>query len=171
MSFERKILFVCMGNICRSPTAEGIFRKLSGEHPELQNLEIDSCGTIDYHIGEPSDPRSISAARQRGYDLSMIRARQISSEDLDYYDHIFAMDSENLSNINKLAKEEVKYRTKIKLFLDYAKKNSTRNVPDPYYGGATGFDHVIDLIEEASHGFISFLLEQISKNENHQSRK
>ena len=159
-----------MGNICRSPTAEGVFRNLASQHPELKNLEIDSCGTIDYHVGEPSDPRSVSAAQKRGYDLSMIRARQISASDLDYYDHIFAMDSENLSNINKLAREEEKYRKKIKLFLDYAESNSTRNVPDPYYGGATGFDHVIDLIEEASQGFICFLLEQISKSNNKDSR-
>jgi len=162
MELHKKILFVCMGNICRSPTAEGVFRKLASEHAALKKLEIDSCGTIGYHVGEPSDPRSVSAAKSRGYDLSAIRARQISPSDLVYYDYIFAMDNENLSNILKLTNGEKLHREKICLFLDYAQNNTTTSVPDPYYGGASGFDDVIDLIEDASEGFILHLLAQTS---------
>jgi len=160
MSIHKKILFVCMGNICRSPTAEGVFRKLSSEHSVLKNLEIDSCGTTGYHVGEPSDPRSVSAAKERGYDLSEIRARKISSNDLEFYDYIFAMDNENLSNILKLANNNKNSQSKVSLFLNYAKESPVDCVPDPYYGGASGFDDVIELVEEASKGFIKHLLQK-----------
>jgi len=151
-----------VGNICRSPTAEGIFRQLSSAHSSLKNLEIDSCGTTAYHVGEPSDPRSIAAAKSRGYDLSKIRSRKITSNDLNHYDYIFSMDNENLANILALASGEEEIQKKICLFLDYSNESSAESsidsVPDPYYGGASGFDDVIDLIEAASRGFISYLL-------------
>ena len=158
MAIRKKILLVCMGNICRSPTAEGIFRKLASEHSSLSELEIDSCGTIGYHVGEPPDPRSVSAARVRGYDLSSIRSRKIKTEDLQYYDFVLAMDEENLSNLFDLATSQSTLKHKIALFLDYG-TNKTTCVPDPYYGGPSGFDDVIDLIEDASRGLILNLLE------------
>jgi len=146
-----------MGNICRSPTAEGVFRQLIVEYPALNQLEIDSCGTIGYHVGEPPDPRSVSAAKNRGYDLSTIRSRKIIKDDLEYYDFVLAMDKENLANLLNLAPEQSQNRHKISLFLDYSATKTTC-VPDPYYGGSSGFDDVIDLIEDASKGLILHLL-------------
>ena len=157
MAIPEKILFVCMGNICRSPTAEGVFRQLAAEHPSLSRLEIDSCGTIGYHVGEPPDPRSVSAAKNRGYGLSDIRSRKITIDDLDYYDFVLAMDEENLSNILALVSDQEMYKNKVSLFLDYG-VGKIACVPDPYYGGPSGFDDVIDLIEDASRGLISHLL-------------
>ncbi len=156
---KTKILFVCMGNICRSPTAEGVFRQLASGHLDLAELEIDSCGTIGYHVGEPPDSRAQAAALKRGYDLSMIRARKLVQEDLDNFDWIIAMDQENLANIQALDSDN-RFTDKIKLFLDFTESSQGQAVPDPYYGGAKGFDQVIDLIEEASEGFIAFLLKQ-----------
>lgn len=160
MAMKSKILFVCMGNICRSPTAEGIFRKLVNEHSSLVNIEIDSCGTIGYHVGEPPDHRSVSFAKRRGYDLSPIRSRKISIEDFEYFDLILAMDIENLNNLKVIADNNERHLKKIGLFLDFDVTNSVRIVPDPYYGGSSGFDDVIDLIEAASKGLIVHLLAQ-----------
>jgi protein-tyrosine phosphatase len=160
MAIEKKVLFVCMGNICRSPTAEGIFRKLAGEHQGLSNLEIDSCGTIGYHVGDPPDPRSVSAAKNRGYDLTSIRSRKIIVDDLEYFDLILAMDDENLTNLFNLSKAQDQHKHKLALFLDFSSNKNTKCVPDPYYGGPSGFDNVIDLIEEASRGLISHLLKR-----------
>ncbi len=154
-----KILFVCMGNICRSPTAEGVFTKLLREHPSLNHVQVDSCGTIGYHAGEPPDPRSVKAAKQRGYDLSTLRARQITPEDLVSFDYILVMDKENYANTLALAQGQHSLTDKIKLFLSYSEKSKEKEVPDPYYGGESGFDHVIDLIEDASHGLIKELLQ------------
>ncbi len=160
MEIQKKILFVCMGNICRSPTAEGVFRQLSSEYLSLSQLEIDSCGTIGYHVGESPDPRSIFAAQKRGYDLSSIRSRKITLDDMYYYDFILAMDEENLSNIFSLISDNEFHKHKTSLFLDYGVSNIAC-VPDPYYGGGSGFDDVIDLIEDASRGLISHLLNDL----------
>lgn len=150
-----------MGNICRSPTAEGVFRALAQEHyPDLE-LSIDSCGTIGYHVGERADPRSVDAAKNRGYDLSSIRSRKIKSSDLDDFDLILVMDKANLVNVQFI---DVEYNNshKIKLFLDYLTDKQIEEVPDPYYGGTDGFDRVIDLIELASYK----LLEKINAKTN-----
>ncbi len=155
MSEINKILFVCMGNICRSPTAEGVFRKLASEHPHLTDLKIDSCGTIGYHVGESPDSRSVEAAALRNYDLSNIRARKITAEDLDYFDLILVMDEGNLVKVRAVA--TANQYEKIQLFLDYSDSTGLTAVPDPYYGGKSGFDDVIDLIEYASRGVISSL--------------
>jgi len=152
-----KILFVCMGNICRSPTAEGVFRRLASKHSGLANLEIDSCGTIGYHQGETPDSRAQQAAISRGYDLSNIRARKFLQSDFDAFDLIIAMDHENIKNIQRLDRDR-KFIHKIKLFLDFTESNKDQAVPDPYYGGEQGFDRVIDLVKEASEGLIQFLL-------------
>lgn len=150
-----KVLFVCMGNICRSPTAEGVFRELVEQKGSSGKFEIDSAGTIGYHAGESPDNRAQAAAKKRGYDLSKIRARQVIASDFEYFDYILAMDHENLRNLLALSKGVG--RAKVELFLDYAIDADTREVPDPYYGGADGFEHVLDLIENASNGFIEFL--------------
>ena len=148
-----------MGNICRSPTAEGVFRKIVEQYPELSSIKIDSCGTIGYHVGEPSDPRSVAAAKARGYDLSYIRARKLSKEDLEEFDHILVMDKENYQNTISLANGDQVIAKKVQLFLDYNKNSKLEEVPDPYYGDSNGFDHVIDLIEGASLGLIKKLIE------------
>ncbi len=132
-----KILMVCLGNICRSPMAEGIMRKL-GE----KKVEVDSAGTADYHIGFQPDKRMIATAKEHGVDISNLRARQFQSDDFDSFDLIFAMDSSNYQDIISLAKDD-NDKQKVKMILD----NS--NVPDPYYGGDEGFEHVYQLLHEA----------------------
>tara|TARA_B100000683_G_scaffold73624_1_gene72331 strand:+ start:27405 stop:27833 length:429 start_codon:yes stop_codon:yes gene_type:complete len=132
-----KILMVCLGNICRSPMAEGIMRKLGGK-----KVEVDSAGTADYHIGFQPDKRMIATAIEHGVDISNLRARQFQSDDFDSFDLIFAMDSSNYQNIISLAKDD-NDKQKVKMILD----NS--NVPDPYYGGDEGFEHVYQLLHEA----------------------
>jgi len=149
-----------MGNICRSPTAEGVFRALASRHSELHEIKIDSCGTIGYHVGEPPDPRSVEAANRRGYDLSSIRSRKLSSDDFVRFDYILVMDEDNLANTKYFANENNLPTKHIKLFLDFAKDSPLTEVPDPYYGGASGFDDVIDLIEAASDGLIGELMDR-----------
>jgi protein-tyrosine phosphatase len=151
-----RILFVCMGNICRSPTAEGVFRRmLSQRAPHLQ-IEIDSAGTHGYHVGSPPDDRSVAAARSRGIDLSGLRARAVSTEDFSYYDLILAMDEENLQELRRRAPEVT--RNRIRLLMDFAPAALSRTVPDPYYGGPQGFEDVLDLLEEAAEGLLADLL-------------
>ena len=157
MKTVRRILFVCMGNICRSPSAEGIFKELAFNYPELQSLEIDSCGTIGHHVGETADSRSIEAAKNRGYDLSNIRSRKIDNNDLEHFDLILAMDLDNLNKIHQLDLDNM-HRDKIRLFLKYSSQDNITCIPDPYYGGHSGFNDVIDLIEDASRGLIKKLL-------------
>jgi len=154
-----KVLFVCMGNICRSPTAEGVFRYVVEQEGLSHLIEIDSAGTHAYHIGEPPDPRSTSTALQRGIDLRTQRARRAIAEDFEEFDYILAMDRDNYSNLSNICSPE--HLEKLQLFLDYAKDLPESEVPDPYYGGARGFDKVLDLIEEASKG----LLEEIKQRQ------
>jgi protein-tyrosine phosphatase len=145
-----RILFVCLGNICRSPTAEGVFR-----HHAPEDLEIRSGGTAGYHVGEPPDPRTQRHALRRGYDLSAQRAHHVKPEDLAWADHVLAMDRNNLEALRKLAAPAD--LPKIRLFLDFAPDQPTREVPDPYYGGHEGFEEVIDLCESASRGLLEHL--------------
>jgi protein-tyrosine phosphatase len=151
-----RILFVCMGNICRSPTAEGVFRRvLATRAPDIQ-IEIDSAGTHDYHVGSPPDRRAIEAARRRGVDLSSLRARMVSAEDFAHYDLILAMDEENVLELKRRAPPE--HQERIRLMMDFAPHAPSRWVPDPYYGGAQGFEEVLDLLEEAANGLVQELL-------------
>ena len=153
-----KILFVCLGNICRSPTAEAVLRSLAArEAPELA-ITVDSAGTANYHPGAPPDRRSQAAARQRAYDLSQLRARQICNGDFAEFDLILAMDRDNLQVLKDRAPSDA--RGKIQLFLDFAPEQPVREVPDPYYGGSHGFEAVLDLIEAGSRGLLRRLRAQ-----------
>jgi protein-tyrosine phosphatase len=146
---------VCMGNICRSPTAEAVLRaKLRELAPELA-IEIDSAGTHDYHIGEPPDARTIAAAARRGLDLRDLRARKVQASDFQRFDLILAMD--RLNHATLLERAPLEYHERIRLFLEFAGNGNAQDVPDPYYGGATGFEQVLDLAEEASLGLIEHL--------------
>lgn len=159
MSRESKIrvLFVCMGNICRSPTAEGVFRYHAEQAGLADRLEIDSAGTHAYHVGEPADRRARAAAERRGMSLDGIRARRVSSPDYERFDYIIAMDEDNLARLRDEAPESNDAR--LHLFLEFASGSETE-VPDPYYGGAAGFERVLDLVEDASRG----LLETLSRD-------
>jgi protein-tyrosine phosphatase len=151
-----RILFVCMGNICRSPSAEGVFRRVLQERAAQLHVQIDSAGTHDYHIGEPPDSRALAAALRRGVDLSELRARQVADHDFELFDLILAMDEENLRELR--ARAHAKYHDRIRLLLDYAPESNRRAVPDPYYGGEQGFEDVLDLLEEASEGLVQELI-------------
>ncbi|WP_251359878.1 low molecular weight protein-tyrosine-phosphatase [Kangiella sp. TOML190] len=150
------ILFVCLGNICRSPTAEGVFRAKAEQAGIANKLFIDSAGTSAYHLGEPPDERSQQHAAVFGYDLSAIRSRKVAPQDFDTFDLIIAMDQSNLDNL-KLYKSNG-YSDKLKLFLaDFAPQLGISQVPDPYYGGTKGFTEVVKLIEVASDGLIDYI--------------
>ncbi len=159
VSKEKKtsVLFVCMGNICRSPTAEGVFRHVVRQAGLQDNIKIDSAGTHAYHVGEAPDRRSQSKARENGVDISAQRARKVAQEDFDRFDYIIAMDRSNYSDLMRLAKKP-EQQQKISLFMDYAKDWNNTEVPDPYYGGSNGFQQVFDMIMSASQG----LLKQIT---------
>ena len=156
MNMEKiKVLFVCMGNICRSPTAEGVFAKLLKEQNLEAHFVIDSAGTHAYHIGEPPDLRAQHAALERDVKLNHLRARKVIMADFEDFDFLLAMDADNYAVLMEASPEE--YKDKISYFLDYAPHLKTREVPDPYYGGKYGFERVLDLIEVASEGFLSNL--------------
>ncbi|MCQ8183879.1 low molecular weight protein-tyrosine-phosphatase [Parvularcula maris] len=141
-----KVLFVCLGNICRSPAAEGVFRARAASRG--LNIEVDSAGTGGWHVGGPSDPRMVAAAKKRGYDLSTLRARQFSDGDGFDFDAIYAMDDSNLADIEEL---------RLPGWTAWVSKLMDQDVPDPYYGGEDGFEHVLDLLEEASDRILSQL--------------
>lgn len=153
-----RVLFVCMGNICRSPTAEGVFRGMVEQQGLGEKIIIDSAGTHDYHIGDAPDARAQAAAARRGYDLSGLRARQIVPDDFSTFDYVLAMDEANLGLLQQQCPEH--RRDRLKLFLEFADDGALREVPDPYYGGAPGFELVLDLVENAGRG----LLREIIKN-------
>ena len=154
-----RILFVCMGNICRSPTAEGVFRRLVEERVPHLALEIDSAGTHDYHVGEPPDTRAIAAASRRGIDLRNLRARQVIDQDFERFDLIVAMDRLNREVL--LDRAPLEYHGRIRLFMEFAGGSEIEDVPDPYYGGPLGFEQVLDLAEEAAAGLLDEVLTQV----------
>jgi protein-tyrosine phosphatase len=157
-----RILFVCMGNICRSPSAEGVFRRLLRERAPELDVDTDSAGTHDYHAGEPPDSRAMAAARRRGVDLSALRARQVAPHDFELFDLILVMDEENMRALRSQA--HAKYHDRIRLLMEYAPESARRAVPDPYYGGEQGFEDVLDLLEEASEGLIRALLKCVESS-------
>ncbi|XPF94836.1 low molecular weight protein-tyrosine-phosphatase [Colwellia sp. RE-S-Sl-9] len=147
------ILFVCMGNICRSPSAEAVFRYKANQAG--LSILVDSAGTIGSHAREKPDHRAQKAGMARGYSFDKIKARKVVEKDFDTFDLVLAMDSDNVKNLKKIAPEHLHY--KIQLFLDYANNHEESEVPDPYYGGAKGFQFVIDLVEDASDGLLAKL--------------
>ena len=146
------VLFVCMGNICRSPTAHGIFAELVMQHGMEDTIEVDSAGTHAYHLGDPPDPRSRKTATNRGYDLSKIRARRVAGKDFEKHDYILAMDRTNLSALQ--VKASIEHRDKLQLFLNYHPSKKGEEVPDPYSKEAELFDVVFDLVEEGCFGLL-----------------
>jgi protein-tyrosine phosphatase len=151
-----RLLFVCLGNICRSPMAEGAFRRAAVEKGVLDRFEIDSAGLGDWHVGQAPDDRAQKAAGQRGIDISGQIARQISREDFVRFDLLLAMDDSNYDDLAELAPRNARH--KIRRFLDFAPHAGTKDVPDPFFGEAEGFDHALDLIEEAARGLLAELL-------------
>jgi protein-tyrosine phosphatase len=149
------VLFVCLGNICRSPTAHGVFRKLVIEAGLENQIEIDSAGTAAFHIGKSPDGRSTDIALQRGIDMTDLRARKVDFGDFYVYDYILAMDDANYTNLMDMALPE--HLDKVQMFLDYTQDFSETEVPDPYYGGGRGFEHVFDLVESASLGLLTHI--------------
>jgi len=149
-----KVLFVCLGNICRSPTAHGVFQKLIDDRDLSHLFYIDSAGTAAWHIGKTPDSRSQAAALNRQYDLSYIHARKVALEDFEKFDYLFAMDQENLHNLQSIC--PITHQAKVTLFLNFSDLNDDE-VPDPYYGGSGGFENVLDLVESASLGFLKHL--------------
>ena len=152
-----KVLFVCLGNICRSPTAEGVFRKLVREENLEHLFEIDSAGTHAYHIGEPPDERARAACARRGFDINPLRGRKAVAEDIQKFDYVLAMDRENFKDLIDICPPG--HETRIRLFMEFAPNRPEDEVPDPYFGGVSGFDRVLDMIEDAARG----LLEEIRR--------
>ncbi|HRK57482.1 MAG TPA: low molecular weight protein-tyrosine-phosphatase [Burkholderiaceae bacterium] len=147
-----KVLFVCMGNICRSPTAAGVFRKVVSGAGLSGLVQVDSAGTHAYHVGEAPDVRAQQAAAKRGYDLSGLRARQITLDDFHHYDMILTMDWENLALLQQQCPKAQKH--KLHLLMRFAGEHDAATVPDPYYGGLEGFDTVLDYVEDACQGLL-----------------
>ena len=147
-----KVLFVCMGNICRSPTAHGVFRKLIEDEGLTELVGVDSAGTHAYHVGNDPDRRAQATALSRGLDLSDLRARQARSEDFDAFDYVIAMDEENYLSLQGICPAGMEQH--LYMFLDFAPDLNEREVPDPYYGGAQGFERVFDMVETASLGLL-----------------
>lgn len=149
------VLFVCLGNICRSPTAHGIFRHLVKNAGLEEVIEVDSAGTAAFHVGKSPDTRSTLLAKERGIEMSDLRARQVDLGDFYQYDYVLAMDEANLFNLKEMALPE--HYDQIKLFLEFSRDYDEKEVPDPYYGGAQGFDHVFDLVDSASRGLLEHI--------------
>lgn len=153
------VLFVCLGNISRSPSAEGVFRQLAAEQGLLESLHIDSCGTGNWHIGKAPDARATAAAERRGVDIAELRARQIQAEDLDRFDYVLVMDRSNLADVRDIWNQNG--GTEPRLFLEFGRSGHAE-VPDPYYGGEDGFEQVLDLIHEASEGLLESIRERLA---------
>jgi protein-tyrosine phosphatase len=153
------VLFVCLGNICRSPTADGIFRELVANAKLDQKIMVDSAGTSAWHIGKAPDSRTVAAARTRGYDLSVLRARQVTARDFDEFDYVLAMDEANLSDLQQL--KPAHFTGHLGLFLEFGARGDYREVPDPYYGGSDGFELVLDLVEDAAQGLLKHIRQRL----------
>jgi len=149
---KKRVLLVCMGNICRSPTAEGVLKKIIKDNGLDEIVEVDSAGTHGYHAGEAPDPRALAAAAKRGYELKGLRARKVRRDDFALFDLVLAMDRENLANLLEICPPV--YQERVRLFLSYASEGGSDEVPDPYFGGPAGFEVVLDMIEEAARGLV-----------------
>jgi protein-tyrosine phosphatase len=147
-----RVLFVCLGNICRSPTADGVFQKQVADAGLSHRIVVDSAGTAGWHQGRAPDPRTVAAAARRGFDLTCLRARQVKRSDFDEFDYILAMDEENLADLSLLC--PLDFAGHMGLFLNFGQQKQHISVPDPYHGGPAGFELVLDLVEEASRGLL-----------------
>ena len=149
-------LFVCMGNICRSPTADAVFKQVANQAGLDHKIFVDSAGTHAYHVGNPPDRRAQSSALKRGYQMHELRARKVAASDFSIFDYILAMDNENLALLQQRCPDQ--FSGKLELFMNYgAGMYSNQEVPDPYFGGEQGFELVLDMIEEASHGLLDHI--------------
>lgn len=153
-----RVLFVCLGNICRSPTAHGVFERIVEDASLQAQIDVDSAGTGAWHRGHAPDRRAQQAAACRGYDLSGLRARQVCLEDFDRFDYLLAMDNDNLAELR--AMRPASFQGELCLFLNFAEDASVAEVPDPYYGGAGGFEDVLDLVEQASRGLLQHICQR-----------
>lgn len=154
-----KVLFVCLGNICRSPSADAMLRKKVAAAGLADKVVVDSAGTAAWHIGKQPDPRSIEHGAKRGYDLTVLRARQAVADDFNEFDYVLAMDAENLANLQAIKPDDA--RTQPQLFLKAFGNSSEQEVPDPYYGGEEGFEHVLDLLEQACDALLKDIQQQL----------
>ena len=152
------VLFVCMGNICRSPMAEGAFAKTVQNAGLGTQILIDSAGTHDYHVGDAPDLRAQRTALSHGYDISGLRGRQVQDSDFERFDYILAMDKQNLNNLTRRA--NVRHHHKIRLLLSFSRRYPNLDVPDPYYGGQQGFDQTLDMVEDAAQGLLKTIMER-----------
>jgi protein-tyrosine phosphatase len=153
---KHRVLFVCLGNICRSPMAEGVLRRVAREEGVLDRFEIDSAGLGNWHVGQAPDSRAQEAARRRGVDISDQFARQVTKEDFARFDLLLAMDGSNFDELIQLAPKSARH--KVRRFLDYAPHVANKDVPDPFFGEREGFNHALDLIEAAARGLLADLL-------------
>ncbi len=154
-----KVLFVCMGNICRSPTAQGVFQKQVNDAGLANRIEVSSAGTHAYHIGDPPDGRTQQVAQRRGVDLSSLRARRVRADDIKQFDYVVAMDQDNYRELQAICPDG--YQERLHLLLDFAPELDTREVPDPYYGGPSGFERVFDLVEVATSALLAEVRRQL----------
>ena len=165
---NKRILFVCMGNICRSPAAEGIAKKFLEKKGLNGTIEIDSAGTLDYHEGELPDPRMIKHASKRGYKLDS-RARQFNpNNDFDHFDYIVTMDDDNYSEITTLDKKN-KYKDKVYRMVSFGNKLKVNEVPDPYYSGSDGFEYILDILEDSVDGLLKKVADDIRRENKSQN--
>lgn len=153
----KSILFVCLGNICRSPMAETVFNKILQENDQLSDFQVDSAGLLDYHKGEKADPRMRAHAEKRGYEITH-RSRPVAADDFNRFDYIIGMDEQNIRQLHRMAKTP-EQQAKIHKMTDFSREMQAEKVPDPYYGGDAGFEYVIDLLEDACDGFYKHLME------------
>ena len=153
LSKPTRVLMVCLGNICRSPTAEAVLRKKVHAAGLDERVEVDSAGTADYHVDSPPDRRAVAHGERRGLEMKHLRGRQVSRDDFDRFDFILAMDDDNLADLQRM--RPAGSRAKLALLMSYAPEAGSREVPDPYYGGAERFETVLDLVESAADGFIA----------------
>ena len=155
----KRVLFVCTGNICRSPTAEGVFRRFVEQAGLADRIAIDSAGTHGYHVGAPPDPRAQAAASARGYDLSRLRARRIAREDFSRFDLVLAMDRDHHTILARFAPPDTGH--KLRLLMEFGRRSGVDEVPDPYYGGPDGFELVLNLVEDAAEGLLAHLRDEL----------
>lgn len=163
MQDKLALLFVCTANICRSPTAEAVFRSKATHAGIVERLVIDSAGTHDYRVGAPPDPRAQIAARKRGYDLSTLRARKVLLSDIEQFDYVLAMDMMNLTVLHNLCDDDL-WR-KPKLIMSYSRFYELKEVPDPYRGGDDGFELVLDMLESATEGLLTEVQQDLRRRE------